>query len=76
MTRISGFDGRGAAAVVGARHLLHDHPDPVAGVGWTHLARVVRRRVLSLRVEDFVMVAASERDIIFFGHLLPTFSAT
>ena len=41
-------------------------------VGWTHLARVVRGRFLSLREEDFVMVAASERAIIF-GHLLPTF---
>ena len=32
----------------------------------------VRGRFLSLREEDFVMVAASERAIIF-GHLLPTF---
>ena len=45
-------------------------------VGWTHLARVVRGRFLSLREEDFVMAAvvaaASERAIIF-GHLLPSF---
>ena len=45
-------------------------------VGWTHLARVVRGRFLSLREEDFVMAAvvaaASERSIIF-GHLLPSF---
>ena len=44
-------------------------------VGWTHLARVVRGRFLSLREEDFVMAAvvaaASERAIIF-GHLLPS----
>ena len=45
-------------------------------VGWTHLARVVRGRFLSLREEDFVMAAvaaaASARAIIF-GHLLPSF---
>ena len=45
-------------------------------VGWTHLARVVRGRFLSLREEDFVMAAvvsaARERTIIF-GHLLPSF---
>lgn len=45
-------------------------------VGWTHLARVVRGRFLSLREEDFVMAAivssAPER-VIIFGHLLPSF---
>ena len=45
-------------------------------VGWTHLARVVRGRFLSLREEDFVMaavVSAVRERTIIFGHLLPSF---
>ena len=45
-------------------------------VGWTHLARVVRGRFLSLREEDFVMaavVSAAGEGAIIFGHLLPSF---
>lgn len=44
-------------------------------VGWTHLARVVRGRFLSLRKEEFVLAAkvvgSGERRIIF-RHMLPT----
>jgi peptide/nickel transport system permease protein len=45
-------------------------------VGWTRLARVVRGKFMSVREEDFVLVArlhgASERRILF-KHLLPSF---
>lgn len=45
-------------------------------IGWTHLARVVRSRFLSLREEDFVMAArlvgASEFRIIT-RHMVPSF---
>ena len=45
-------------------------------IGWTELARVVRGRFLSLRQEDFVMVAqllgCSKRRIIF-RHMVPSF---
>jgi peptide/nickel transport system permease protein len=44
-------------------------------VGWTHLARVVRGRMLQLREENFVVAArlAGSRDpSIIFGHLLPS----
>ena len=45
-------------------------------VGWTHLARVVRGKFMSVREEDFITAArlygASESCIIF-KHLLPSF---
>jgi peptide/nickel transport system permease protein len=45
-------------------------------VGWTNLARVIRGKFMSVREEDFVMIArlhgASEARIIF-RHLLPSF---
>jgi peptide/nickel transport system permease protein len=45
-------------------------------VGWTRLARVVRGKFMSVREEDFVLVArlhgAGERRILF-KHLLPSF---
>jgi peptide/nickel transport system permease protein len=47
-------------------------------VGWAQLARVVRGRFLSLRIEDFVTAArldgASEKRIIF-RHMLPSFAS-
>ena len=45
-------------------------------LGWTHIARVVRSRFLSLREEDFVLAAyaagSSEMRIVF-KHLIPSF---
>ena len=45
-------------------------------VGWTGLARVVRRKIISLRNEDYVLAAkicgASDR-IIILKHLIPGF---
>ena len=45
-------------------------------VGWSHLARVVRGRFLSLREEDFVVsavVSAAPRRAVIFRHMLPSF---
>ena len=45
-------------------------------IGWTHLARRVRGKLLSLRNEDFVVaakLAGSSDARIIFRHLLPTF---
>ena len=48
----------------------------VSLIGWTSLARVVRGRFLSLRVEDFVVAAklAGRRDVAtIFLHMVPSF---
>lgn len=45
-------------------------------IGWTHLARRVRGKLLSLRNEDFVVaarLAGSSDARIIYRHLLPTF---
>lgn len=45
-------------------------------IGWTHLARRIRGKLLSLRNEDFVVaarLAGSSNGRIIFRHLLPTF---
>jgi peptide/nickel transport system permease protein len=45
-------------------------------IGWTHMARVVRGRFLSLREEDFVMAArlcGSNELRIIVGHMVPSF---
>ena len=45
-------------------------------VGWTDLARVVRGKFMSVRVEDYVMAAAvggAGQARIIFKHLLPSF---
>lgn len=45
-------------------------------VGWTGLARVVRGKFMSVREEDFVMIAqlhGARRGRIIFKHLLPSF---
>ena len=47
-------------------------------IAWTDLARVVRGRFLSLREEDFVMVASLDgvsRSRIIFRHMLPSFTS-
>ncbi|WP_020579799.1 ABC transporter permease [Actinopolymorpha alba] len=47
-------------------------------IAWTHLARVVRSRFLSLREEDFVTAAridGASRPRIIFRHMLPSFSS-
>jgi peptide/nickel transport system permease protein len=50
----------------------------LALLGWTHLAREVRGRFLSLREEDFVTAArlvGSSRARIIFSHMVPAFSS-
>jgi peptide/nickel transport system permease protein len=47
-------------------------------IAWTDLARVVRGRFLSLREEDFVLVANLDgvsRSRIIFRHMLPSFTS-
>jgi peptide/nickel transport system permease protein len=47
-------------------------------IAWTHLARVVRGRFLSLREEEFVTAAhldASSQPRIIFRHILPSFTS-
>jgi peptide/nickel transport system permease protein len=47
-------------------------------IAWTHLARVVRSRFLSLREEDFVTAArvdGASQPRIIFRHMLPSFSS-
>lgn len=47
-------------------------------IAWTHLARVVRSRFLSLREEDFVTAATidgASQPRIIFRHMLPSFSS-
>lgn len=47
-------------------------------VGWTGLARVVRGKFMSLREEDFVMIAqlhGAGQGRIIFKHLLPSFTS-
>lgn len=50
----------------------------LALIGWTHLAREVRGRFLSLREEDFVTAArliGCSRARIIFNHMVPSFSS-
>ncbi len=47
-------------------------------VGWTGLARVVRGKFMSVREEDFVMIAqlhGARQGRIIFKHLLPSFTS-
>ena len=47
-------------------------------LGWTHLARVVRGKILSLREEDYAMAArllGASHGRVLFRHLLPGFTS-